>query len=93
MPPATQASEATSNTVREGAGTEQEESVVKTTDNAGAATDPPNQPDEEALKSAVEEYVAAFGNGEPDAAVSFLSQRCIDTVPLDEYQRRSRRSW
>ena len=34
----------------------------------------------------MEEYVAAFGNGEPDAAVSFLSQRCIDTVPLDEYR-------
>jgi hypothetical protein len=34
-----------------------------------------------ALKGAVSRYVAAFGEGDPDAAVSLLSQRCNDAIP------------
>jgi len=43
--------------------------------------------DEEGLlKQAVEEYVAAFGKGDPDAAVSLLSERCTDTISMAEYR-------
>ena len=38
------------------------------------------------LKQAVEAYVAAFGAGNADAAVSLLSKRCADTVPMAEYR-------
>lgn len=42
--------------------------------------------EEAALKSAVSGYVDAFGEGDPDAAVSLLSERCAATVPLNEYR-------
>ena len=44
------------------------------------------QLDEALLKQAVEEYVACFGNGDPDAAVSLLSERCTDTISMAEYR-------
>lgn len=59
---------------------------------AGATTttttmaEPPDSLDEAMLRQAVEEYVAAFGTGDPDAAVSLLSERCTDTIPLAEYR-------
>ena len=28
----------------------------------------------------------AFANGDPDRAVSLLSERCAETVPLDQYR-------
>ena len=42
--------------------------------------------DDEILKQAVEEYVMAFGDGDPDAAVALLSERCADTEPLAQYR-------
>jgi len=58
-----------------------EESVT-----ASSAPEPAPRDEEARLKQAVEEYVAAFGNGDPDAAVSMLSERCTDTIPLDQYR-------
>jgi hypothetical protein len=51
-----------------------------------ATTEPPDSLDEAMLTQAVEEYVAAFGNGDPDAAVSLLSERCTDTISMAEYR-------
>lgn len=42
--------------------------------------------EEAALTSAVSRYVAAFGEGDPDVAVSLLSERCADIVPVTEYR-------
>ena len=49
-------------------------------------TESPDPPDEALLRQAVEEYVAAFGNGDADAAVSLLSERCTDTISMAEYR-------
>lgn len=49
-------------------------------------TEPPVPLDEVLLKQGVENYVVAFGNGDPDAAVSLLSERCADTIPTAEYR-------
>ena len=58
-----------------------DESVTATSTSDTAPTD-----DEALLKQAVEEYVGAFGNGEPDTAVALLSERCADTVPVAQYR-------
>lgn len=57
-----------------------------TTIAAATVTEAPIALDEAVLLTAVAEYVAAFGNGDPDAAVSLLSERCIDTIPTAEYR-------
>ncbi len=51
-----------------------------------STTKPPVALDEALLKQKVEEYVAAFGEGDPDAAVSLLSERCAGTIPMADYR-------
>jgi hypothetical protein len=67
-------------------GSDDDAADPQATDYTNTTTRPPGAPDEAMLRQAVEDYVAAFGNGDPDAAVSLLSQRCTDTEPMAEYR-------
>jgi hypothetical protein len=57
-----------------------------TTSTTTSMTELPDTPDEALLRPAVDEYVAAFWNGDADAAASLLSPRCTGTKSMAEYR-------
>lgn len=42
--------------------------------------------EEAAVRDAVSTYVVAFGDGNPDRAWAFVSERCQDSIPESEYR-------
>lgn len=68
------------------AATSKADAKVEESATASSASELAPSDEEALLKQAAEEYVVAFGEGDPDAAVSLLSERCTDTIPLAQYR-------